>query len=886
MATKVSTRWTLALKIGLILGFTSLSIAAEFPTRDDQDVLTQEYAQFRREQVRDVSYEVELWFEKSEAIDKSQETFRGRTILHLELNRTDAPLSIDLLHKEISSILVDGRPVHDFVSRKGSFDLPAQHLSNQMVVQVDYVVSYNREQVGLQQFIDPQDGKEYLSSQFESYFAHLVFACLDQPDLKATYEVVIHAPSTWSAISNAPILSETLSGDQKVVKFEPTARFSTYLLFIGAGDYVKRSSTYQSKMAGSNQPLPLDIYVRQSLISHLDEEELFDSTRKGLEFFESYFDIAYPFPKYDHIFAPELGFGAMEHPGAVTMNENMIFLGPVTENARKHRESTILHEMAHMWFGDLVTMRWWDDLWLNESFATYMSQLAQNEIRPSANWQDFLGEKSWAYWTDSLVTTHPIETPVESTDVGMSNFDGITYGKGGSVLKQLSFFVGASSFQSGIRNYLKKFSWSNATRADFIFEIGLASQIDLNDWTRGWLQSSGVNSIEVDWRCVEGRLSQMTLIQTPSSTGRLLPHRTQIGLFVDPQLPPERMDVRYEGARTEIPQAIGKSCPKFVFANMGDEDYGLFFLDEKSLPEVLSSLGKISDPMIRHQLWASLFQMVRHERLSASLYLDQVAKWLPTEDDLTLFADVYGKYSFGSIYNSYLEPNKRIDLAENLTTLAWNRVQSAEPGSNEQRQLFTFYLSVARFPLDDQRMNDLLDGKGLPSGLVLGPVDRWSIITKLSHAHNPQALDRIEQESQRDPSSFGKKQAFGARVAYSELSNKENFWGQLSDPDALALPLLQAGASEFHHPDHPELSEPFVERFFAVAKTLNWKEYEYYSESFFEDLFPPLCTSSLLQRSENAMAHADHMGNLTHLVRRAWVEANDELARCIRIRSH
>ncbi|MFP5459873.1 MAG: M1 family metallopeptidase, partial [Bacteriovoracia bacterium] len=378
--------------------------------------------------------------------------------------------------------------------RTGSLTIARKLLKPETTIVIAFTNTFSKESSGFQRSVDPIDGGEYLFTDFEPYYAHWLFPCFDQPDLKARYTVQVTAPVDWKVLHNEPALEAKVEDKLQTVVFKTTPLMSPYLFFLGAGPFEEWRDTYGD--------LPLVIYARKTLAPYMDEERLFETTKKGLKFFNDYFGTPYPYSQYGQIFIPEFAWGGMENPGAVALNERNIYRGAVTKSRLEGRDNLILHEMAHMWFGDLVTMEWWNDLWLNESFATYLASIAQDRAMGSeGTWMSFLSTKNWGYWQDQLLTTHPIETPVPDTRATKANFDGITYAKGASSLKQLHFFVGEEGFRLGLQDYFKKYAFKNTRREDFIQSIAVASKKDLTVWTKQWLQTAGPNPVKVSVTC-------------------------------------------------------------------------------------------------------------------------------------------------------------------------------------------------------------------------------------------------------------------------------------------------------------------------------------------------------------------------------------------------
>jgi aminopeptidase N len=851
----------------------SFALGAE--KRADEDNLTRAFAEQRRAQIKAVDYELSL------VLTKGSDEYKGHTNILVELNKTDLPLSIDFMTKKIESVRVNGDIVTDYQSRKGSFDLPTKYLAKNMEIEVDYTSEFSKTGDGFQKVKDPADGAEYAYTDFEPYAAHTLMPCFDQPDLKGTLRVTIDAPSDWRAIANDLEQKTEKKGDRTTTVFTKSKAISTYLFFVGAGPFVEWKDKEGS--------IPLVLYARKSLAKHVDFQRIFDTTKKGLRFYANYFGAPYPFPKFGQIFVPEFSWGGMENPGAITLNERNIFRGAVTDSALSGRDDLILHEMAHMWFGDLVTMRWWNDLWLNESFATYAAVLAKSHALGSPNgWIEFFSEKTWGYWQDSLVTTHPIETDVKDVRTAKSNIDGITYAKGGSALKQLHFFVGENGFRDGLRSYFKAFAWQNTRRTDFVDSIAKASNTDLKLWSQDWLQTAGANRVQVAWKCKDGLINEATLQQTPSVSKTLSPHRTQVGFFklnasgtleqVD------RIDARYDAKSLKLTEAIGKPCPAFVYPNVNDQDYALFSLDAESVKlagKVIA--GAATDPLLRLMVWDTLYQMVRDSKLSLNDYFNATIPAYEVEKSGPVLGVVAGRHSaFKNIYLSYLAPEERAKLAPKLEGVLWKRILDEKSGKNLQLTFFDFYLSVVQTPEGEQRLRSFLDGKNLPKGITLDQDRRWKVLERLAVAGAENGQGLLQAELKRDPTTTGQRNVYASTVAQPSKEAKDKFWNDLKTPDKTPMSHLEAASRLFNSPNQQTLAIEYVDSFFKAVKEINWDDADQLVDVYFSNLFPAsLCSKELLKQSQSELKSAK---KLTEIARRAWLEGNDELNRCVTIR--
>lgn len=841
--------------------------AVAAPARKDLDDLSQEMAQFRRAQIKSVSYDLAF------TLREHADNFEGLAKIHVELNDTRSPLSIDLKAQKLKEVSVNGKVIHTIVERNGSFDIPADQLtSTTLEILVSYTGAYSGTGEGFCYFVDPADQKEYLYTNSEPYGAHKVIPCFDQPDLKAPFTMTVEAPDDWVLIGNTLPVKQENKGATQTVRFNTTPPISTYLFFLGAGAYQSWHDTHHG--------LPLSLYTRASLAQHFDPDRVFRVTKDGLDYYNDFFGIPYPFEKYDHVFVPELGPGAMENPGAVTMNEYMIFRGATTADDFRDRNNTVLHEMAHMWFGDLVTMNWWNDLWLNESFATFSSYLAQERITNDPGlWLDFYGMKGWAYFQDQLSTTHAIETDVSSARLAMDNFDGITYAKGASALKQLWFVVGKEAYRRGVAAYFKEYAWKNATRAQFMDAIARAYGQDLGRWTETWLKTEGLSQMAVDIKCDGDVISGASIHQEPINAPALSAHRTQLALFnlnADGKLVKgDVIPVDYDGARTELPGLVGKPCPDFVYPNYGDMDYGLFFLDPHSYETVVKQLPAVEDPFLRRMVWGTLYAMVRREQLRASEFMTLVLTNLPAEKDVNLLEYLLGGRLLNEVFFHFLTPEHRAELAPQVEAVLWDGRNRSEAGSDARLLWHDAAVSLSGRPECIARLRPLLDSS------TLDQPRRWNVVSKLAQLGAPDVESLVQAELQRDATDQGERYAFAIRGAIPTLEVKQSQWARLSDPK-LTLALQRAGSGSFHNPFHPELTEPFVDPWFEVVRNTDWNTEEHRISVWFDNLIPPLYTPAFLERSRKEF----NAVTLPPRARRAWQESNDQIERVVAIRAY
>jgi aminopeptidase N len=840
------------------------------------DNLTREFARHRKDRIEKVEYNNTFVFS-----EKGLE-FQGETQIDFKLKNWNQSLSVDFVG-QIESLTVNDKKLKNYKKRVGSFDIPSSALKEQNRIKVSYTGRFSENGHGFQRVVDPLDQGVYIYSDSEPYYAHTLFPCFDQPDLKARFQTKVTAPTTWKVISNELVSDSKQEENPELttITFRETVPLSTYLYFVGAGPFVEWKD-----LSGS---VPLYLYARKSLASSVDYLKIFETTQKGLKFYGDYFETPYPFSKYGQIFIPEFAWGGMENPGAVTLNEMNIFRGPVSTSRYEGRDDLILHEMAHMWFGDLVTMNWWDDLWLNESFASYLADLAnQRAMKAQGAFLNSIGSKGWGYWQDQLVTTHPIESDVPDTRSSKSNFDGITYAKGGATLKQLHFFVGEEGFRIGLRNYFKKFAFQNTSRADFIQEIASASGQDLNKWTQAWLQSAGPHRVQTKWTCNEGKIKTFLVLQSPNTSKIYSPHKTRMALYSkkgDRLKIQKTQDVNFFKEKTEVSQLIGENCPDFVFPNLEDYDYALYSLDEKSLPLAKAALaGGVEQNTVRFMTWNILAQMVRDLKLSTTDYFEMALEGLEKEKDPALLAMLLGRH--GTIKNyfySYLSNNDRDKWAPKIETIAFNRLSAEKPGSDLQITFFDFYISMAHTSKALNQLANYLTNQELPEKFILDQDRRWKIIKKLAYYGFPEVQKLIATEEKTDNSTSGKRNSFVAQNSIPDKKIKAEFWKSLKKAEKIPFSSLREASGSFHSEINQELSKPYVDPFFKKVSAIDWKKNDDLAEIYFENLFPQnLCSQDLLKKSERELKRAQ---NLTAMTRRYWLEANDELGRCVAIRN-
>jgi aminopeptidase N len=840
------------------------------------DNLRRDEAQDRANKVSAVSYTVAL------DLTAGGDTFISDTTVRFQAPLVGLATFIDLDAVAVREITFNGRhlPVEHHDAGRSRLPIRGLLANNELRVVAD--VAYQHTGVGLHRFVDPTDDKAYLHTQFEPYDAHRVFACFDQPDLKGTFGLTVTAPDGWTVVSNNPG-----ERDGSTWRFAPTPAISTYLAALVAGPYHVVRDTHGH--------IGLSIYCRESLARYLDADELFTLTHQGLDFFQAEFGYPYPFAKYDQLFVPEFNFGAMENPGCVTFNEHMVFRSRQTDTAHEGRANTLLHEMAHMWFGDLVTMRWWDDLWLNESFATYMATHASaRATRFVDSWVRFAaGVKAGAVAQDQLPTTHPISADIVDTDAVRLHFDGITYLKGASVLKQLVAWVGQDAFAEGLRHYFPRHEWANAELADFLSALEETSGRKLTPWAEEWLETAGVNTLRASFDEAGGTFSSFAILQEGQpGHDTLRSHRVAVGLYRlgDGGLARDtRVELDVVGERTEVAALAGAAVPDLLLLNDDDLTYAKVRLDPRSLSTLEAHLGDVVDPLARNLCWAATWDMVRDAELATRRYVTLVLAHAPAEADDATLQRLLGHAS--AAVQAYGDPANRAPARASLAAAAHAGLEAAQPGSDRQLAWARHLLAVAdRSPAsgDACRPDDLAWARGLLEGPVRVPglaVDtdlRWQIVLTLARGAADDDGALIDAELERDPTDIGQRRAATARASRPTPEAKAAAWDRLTTGNDVPLAMLRAVAGGFAQYGQEDLLAPYVEPYFASLHT--WWEQRTREEALdlVRGLYPGLLVGpEVVGATDAALADESLPGPL----RRILLEGKDGVERSLRARA-
>ncbi len=821
------------------------------------------------------SYDVELDLTDG-AGDPGEGSFATTSRVRFACTEPGATTYLDLTAPVVHEVLLNGESLDVAAVFDGNrITLPGVGADNELVVRADG--AYMRTGEGLHRFVDPVDGGVYLYTQFETFDAHRMYACFDQPDLKAAFRFTVHAPRDWVVVSNGEATSRPPEGEAGAWAFAETARMSTYITALVAGPY--------ACVRDEHDGIPLGIYCRASLVQHLDAEELFAVTRQGFDFYHEVFGYRYPFGKYDQLFVPEFNAGAMENAGAVTFLEDYVFRSKVTDAAYERRAETILHEMAHMWFGDLVTMAWWDDLWLNESFATYMSVLCQASVtRWTKAWTTFANtEKTWAYRQDQLPSTHPIAADIPDIEAVKVNFDGITYAKGASVLKQLVAWVGQDAFLSALRSYFVDHEYANTVLADLLGALEKASGRDLSDWSAQWLETAGCNTLRASFETDgNGLFTAFSILQeAPDRWPTLRSHRVAVGCYdlVDGALVrTARAELDVVDARTEVPALVGRRQPDLVLVNDDDLTFAKIRLDERSLATLTTHVGDVAESLPRALCWAAVWDMTRDAELPARAHLATVLAGIGGESDIGIVQSLLRQAQ--SALALFADPAWAPQGRAALTAAAYEALLRAEPGSDLQLAWVRAFASGASTPDHVALVSGLLDGSREVPGLVVDTELRWSLLMRLV-ALGVTGDTAIGAELDRDRTAAGERHAATARALRPTAEAKAEAWRLAVEDESVPNAVQSAVIAGLWHPEQLALLEPYVERYFdCVARIWEQRPGEI-AQNIVVGLYPALLIdASVVERTDAYLASREVQPALKRLL----LEGRDGVVRALRAR--
>ncbi len=778
--------------------------------------LTRDQAAERAATISVQSYHIEVDLTDG-AGQPGEKTFATRSTIRFRAEPGSATF-VDFVGDGIACATLNGVDI-DVSGWTTSGGLRLADLATSNELTIDAVGLYMNTGEGLHRFVDPVDGAVYLYSQFETADAKRLYGCFDQPDLKATFTVTVTAPADWQVVSNgAPVatddgIDEGPAGS-KVHRFETTQPMSTYVTALVAGPYHVVRDTHDG--------IDLSIFCRATLAQYLDADRLFEQTKQGFDFYHQAFGVRYPFGKYDQLFVPEFNAGAMENAGAVTFREELVFRSRVTRYMYERRCETILHEMAHMWFGDLVTMRWWDDLWLNESFATWASVVAQTSATEyTSGWTTFANvEKSWAYQQDQLPSTHPIAADMVDLSAVEVNFDGITYAKGASVLKQLAAYVGFEPFLAGLRSYFAAHAFGNATLADLLGALSAASGRDLTDWSASWLQTTGINRLSPEFTVdASGVLTSFAVLQDGAQpgAGELRSHRLAIGLYDDDGsgtlVRTHRVELDVTGERTEVPELVGVPRGALILLNDDDLTYCKMRLDPESLAVATQRIGDFADSLPRTLVWSSVWEMTRDALMRAREFVALALRGVDAETEIGVVQRVLAQVH-GTLGN-YADPTWAVatgwpTFADRLIELA----RAAEPGSDGQLAYATSLAAARLTPAQLDVLAGWRDNTAPLTGLTMDTDLSWTLLGALV-AHGRAGQGEIDDAAADDATASGQRRAAQVGALRPEVDAKRAVWQRLMHDDGMANALQDAAISGFSHPAQREVLAEFVAPYFA-----------------------------------------------------------------------
>lgn len=821
-------------------------------------------------------------------LTKGPTVFGSTTVVRFSA-RPGASTFIDAITDRVYSVTLNGTELDPAeVSDGVRIQLPSLAAGNELTIVAD--APYMNTGEGLHRFVDPVDGEVYLYTQFEVPDSRRMFAVFEQPDLKASFTFNVTAPSHWDVVSNSPTPTPEQvepggdGGARSLWKFAPTPRLSSYVTALIAGPYQSVRSEVES---ADGRVIPLGVFARKSLMQYLDADNIFELTRQGFEFFEGQFGCPYPFEKYDQLFVPEFNAGAMENAGAVTILEGYVFRGKVTGAQVERRAITVLHELAHMWFGDLVTMRWWNDLWLNESFAEYMSHLAavENTAFDSA-WTTFASvEKSWAYRQDQLPTTHPIFAEINSLQDVEVNFDGITYAKGASVLRQLVAWVGPEEFMAGVRTYFAKHAWSNTELSDLMVELEAASGRDLDQWGKLWLETAGVNTLapelDVD---DDGAIKDFAIVQTAiDEQPTLRPHRLAVGFYdlKDGRLERvHREELDVDGPRTSVAALAGHPRPDLILLNDDDLAYAKVRLDPQSWATAKAHLKDFAASLPRTLVWGSAWDAARDGETPARGYVDLILANIAHETDSSVILVQLRQLATTLTY--YVAAEHKQETAIATADKLWELASTVEPGSDAQLQFAKSYAQISRSEAQLDRIQGLLDGTGVLEGLTVDQDMRWELLTALV-VGGRQGQERIDQELERDNTSNGQNAAAQAKAAIPTAEAKEAAWDAIVVKGELSNALQASAVAGFMRVPDTALLEPFSERYFEAVPGIVKERTHALAQQIVVGLYPAqLTTQATVDRTDEFLAA---LPEDSAALRRMMLENRDAVARALRARA-
>lgn len=838
--------------------------------------ITQAEAQERATQIADVKYQVQVM------LDPKLDTYTCQSTINFSAKTNSS--WIDLIASEVLEINLNGvslDPAELFTGSRISLANLKAHNELLIVAKCDFMNTGE----GLHKHTDPQDGEVYLYTQFEVADSRRFMPVFEQPDIKANLKLTVIAPPHWTVISNSPTpTAKPQSPETAVWEFIETKKISSYLFALCAGPYEK----FSDEFTGEFGTYPFGIYVRKSLKEFLDAAEIFEITKQGFSWFETKFDIGYPFEKYDQVFVPEFNAGAMENAGCVTFRDEYVFRSRTTQTAYESRANTILHELAHMWFGDLVTMRWWNDLWLNESFAEWAAHWASTgATKYQEAWTLFhVQRKAWAYRQDQLPSTHPIAAQMSDLDSVYENFDGITYAKGASALKQLVSWVSEEKFLEGIREYFKKHQWKNTELSDLLDELSKSSGRDLSQWSELWLETAGATLlrplIEVDQNDLikSAFIEQLPPAYPAGLPPVLRPHRLIVGVYQHQKsklVRVKKIELDVTGARTEISELIGEVRPDLILLNDEDLTYAKIRLDEHSIKTATSHLNDIESSLSRALIWGAVWDMLRDAEVSTKEFMTLVTNGISGESDIGVIQQLL--IQLRTAIDMYAKRENRSNYLSTLAKTLKDNWQKSEPGSDRQLAFLRAWAQVSQSEEDLNTISEVLSGDKIIEGLKVDPELRWTLLRRLV-VTGKSSHKEIAAELVQDSTAMGQEQAAGAKAALPNKSEKEKTWKEVTTNQKLTNSELHSMLAGFHYVDQVEVLTEFVDLYFdSVSALWNARTHEI-GQSLVTGLFPVTVVSETVIKKADEFLISNP--ELPVGARRIIIEQKDSLARALR----
>lgn len=869
----------------MLIGLTSAVLQARvtepnnpmLETRADNAFLSQDYAKKRAERISNIAYELTLTL-------TGKEDFSGISKISFDLSDIESSITVDLDNANITELLINGKST-EIVYNKWFITLSPEFLiKGKNTVTVSYSRPHNTDGNGLHRMLDPVDGKVYTYSNFEPDTAHHMFALFDQPDLKASYQITAIVPTSWQVISTMRETNIDDLGETRSWNFPPTKQLSSYVFSLHAGPYKMWQDT--------TGKYPLRLFARQSVADLIVPDDWFKYTTKGLAFFEDYFGFPYQFEKYDQLLVPDLNAGAMENVAAVTFNERD-FLHKSTMSEAQHEQlaGVIMHEMAHQWFGNMVTMKWWNGLWLNESFASFLGTMATAEATKFPHvWQSFFSEnKQSAYTLDQQSITHPIDTEVVSTANANDNFDAITYDKGASALKQLRHLLGAEVFREGVHNYLAKYAYKNATQEDFIDSLSTAAKRDLQLWSKQWIYAAGVNTISAKYSCTKEKIKHFSLHQTSASQAMpdLREQRVQIALF---KLNPQGLAlnkvvaITYRGAVTIVPELIDAPCPDLAFPNYEDWAYVKVKLDKQSFSTAKKHLSQVTDLFLRAMLWQNFWDGVTDGYFPLNELFNIVFQHAPGEKDYTLLGQILSQAMTAKDALILMAPSAiyTAQTTHDLEQMTWIGLQANKGERSFLRRWFDAHVSMARSKGALENLRLLLNGDLNFDQMPIDQDLRWKIITQLNRMNYPGSLELIEAESARDNSDRGQASAIGATVIRPDTATKTQWLETIFDlKTSLPLSAIQIAMENIYPNEQLALSEASANERLKKLPLLDKIAGSVYMNHYLSNMLPASCSAASNQRLKNAITQFTELSDTS---KRALMSKYEDDVRCVLIK--